>query len=215
MGTDIILWGAATPRTMRAHWALHELGIVYQSELIGSRSGALQKSEFVQLNPKKKIPVLVDGDFVLSESAAIVTYLGDHYGSELQLTPPFQTRERARFNEWSHFIMMELDATSLYIIRKHRGLAELYGEAPAAIDAAIANFDKQVRVAEIALDQERNYLLGETFSGVDILLTTCLDAAEFFDVALSDRLRRYANTHRQRPAYQKAHELNYSITSTG
>ena len=41
--------------------------------------------------------MLVDGDLVLTESAAIVTYLGDKYGG---LTPAFGTAERARYNEW-------------------------------------------------------------------------------------------------------------------
>ncbi|MDG2277334.1 MAG: glutathione S-transferase, partial [Pseudomonadales bacterium] len=72
----ITIWGGATARTVRAHWMCHELGIEYASKLIGSRTGATQSEEFRALNAKEKIPVLVDDDFVLSESAAIVTYLG-------------------------------------------------------------------------------------------------------------------------------------------
>jgi glutathione S-transferase len=66
---------------MRAHWTLHELGLDYEPRLVASRSGETETADFGRLNPKRKIPVLVDGDFTLTESAAIVTYLGERYGS--------------------------------------------------------------------------------------------------------------------------------------
>ncbi|MEE3182397.1 MAG: glutathione S-transferase N-terminal domain-containing protein, partial [Pseudomonadota bacterium] len=94
----ITVWGGATSRTIRVHWALHELGLDYEPKLIGSRTGETQRETFQSLNSKEKIPVLVDDDFVLTESAAIVTYLGDKYGL---LTPTSGSRERARYDEWT------------------------------------------------------------------------------------------------------------------
>ena len=95
---------------MRAHWMATELDLTYESKLFGSRSGATQEPEFRALNAKEKIPVLLDDDFVLTESAAIVTYLGDTYGATTGLVPAPMTRLRARYNEWLSFIQMELDA---------------------------------------------------------------------------------------------------------
>jgi glutathione S-transferase len=129
----IEIWGGATARTIRAHWMAQELGLDYTPRLIGSRTGETQTDSFRALNAKEKIPVLVDGDFVLSESAAIVTYLGDTYGPDTGLVPKPYTRERALYNQWSSFVQMELDAHTLYVMRKHRDLADLYGEAPAAV----------------------------------------------------------------------------------
>ncbi len=149
----LTIWGGATGRTIRAHWMAHELALDYEPKLIGSRTGATQSEEFVALNVKEKIPVLVDGDFVLTESAAIVTYLGDTYGKDSGLVPEPNTQERARYNEWLSYIQMELDAHTLYVMRKHRDLATIYGEAPAAIDAAIEGFQKQVRFAENHLNR--------------------------------------------------------------
>ena len=80
---------------MRAHWMAHELGLEYEPKLIGSRTGETQTPEFRALNPKEKIPVLVDDNLVLTESAAIVTYLADTYGPQTGLVPPPFTRERA------------------------------------------------------------------------------------------------------------------------
>lgn len=188
---------------------LHELGLDYEPRLIGSRTGETQSDEFRALNPKEKIPVLVDGALVLSESAAIITYLADRYGAGTGLTPDPRTEARAHYDEWTSFILMELDAHTLYVMRRHRDLANLYGEAPAAIEAAIAGFQKQVAVAEGALI-ERDYLIGEQFTGVDILLTSCLDWAVAYEVGISERLNAYRKYHQQRPAYRASRALNFS-----
>ena len=66
----LILWGAGTTRTMRAHWILHELGLEYERHPIGSRTGETQTPEFTKLNPREKIPLLQDGDLTVAESAA-------------------------------------------------------------------------------------------------------------------------------------------------
>ncbi|MCZ6888117.1 MAG: glutathione S-transferase family protein [Gammaproteobacteria bacterium] len=205
----LTVWGGATSRTMRAHWALHELGVDYQPQLIGSRTGATQLPEFRALNAKEKIPVLVDDDFVLTESAAIVTYLGDKYGG---LTPPHGSRERARYNEWTSYILMELDAHTLYVMRKHRDLANLYGEAPAAITAAQQGFDKQI-LWGLPQIETNEYAIGDSFGGVDILLTTCLDWAVAYGFDLADAYHAYRARQHDRPAFQSARDLNFSITA--
>ena len=202
----LTLWGGATSRTIRAHWALHELGVEYEPKLIGPRTGETQTAEFRALNVKEKVPVLVDGDLVLTESAAIVTYLGDKYGG---LTPSVGSRERARYNEWLAFVMMELDAHTLYVMRKHGDLSALYGEAPAAMQTAREGFAKQVRWAEERIG-DAPFAVGEAFSGADILLTSCLDWAKGYGFTLAPRLEEYRQRHRGRAAYKSAEALNAS-----
>ena len=204
--------GGATARTLRPHWMCHELDLDYEPVLIGSRTGETQTEAFRALNPKEKIPVLVDGDFVLSESAAIVTYLGDTYGRDTGLVPAPYTRERALYNQWSSFVQMELDAHTLYVIRKHRDLAALYGEAPAAIETAIAGFNKQVAVAEQAL-KDTDFLIGNAFSAADLMMTSVLSWADAYGVELSNRLADYAATHTARAAFKPAAKLNFSISA--
>jgi len=206
------IWGGATARTLRAHWMAHEVGLDYEPRLIGSRTGETTSAEFRSLNPKEKIPVLVDGDFVLTESVAIVTYLGDHHGGHTGLVPAGGSRERARYDEWQSFIQMELDAHTLYVIRKHRDLAGLYGEAPAAIETAIAGFNKQVNVAAKVLSNQP-FLLGGRFTAADLVLTTCLDWAAFYGIALTPPLDDYRRRIAERPAYGTAARLNFSISA--
>ena len=206
--SNIVLWGSGTVRTLRPHWVLAELGLEYECVPIASRSGETQTEEFTRLNPKQKIPVLVDGDLVLSESAAIVTYLADTYGTDRHLTPAPGSLERAHYDEWVSFILMELDAHTLYVMRKHRDLANLYGEAPNAIQAAIDGFHKQVAVAEIRL-KASPFLLGNQFSAADLLLTTCLEWAHLYGVELTPPLHAFKEQQKQRPAYQAAFAANF------
>ena len=107
---------------------------------------------------------------------------------------------------------MELDAHTLYVLRKHRDLADLYGEAPAAVTTAIDGFHKQAAVAEAAL-RDRDYLVGDRFTGADIIMTTTMKWAIAYDIELTPRLLEYTNLHAQRPAYRSAGRLTFSVNA--
>ena len=207
--SSLILWGAGTPRTMRPCWMLCELGLDFEQRPIGSRTGETQTPEFRKLNPREKIPVFQDGELVLAESAAIVSYLGETYGQDTGLLPEPGTRERAGYWMWSFFVMTELDAHTLYVIRRHDGLSHLYGEAPNAIRAAREGFQKQVQVASRELETGGPFLLGDGFTAADILLTSCLDWARFYELPLTDALQAYAERTTSRDAYRRAFSRNY------
>ena len=67
----ITIWGARTPRSLRPLWMAEELALDYQHRPIAPRSGETQTPEYTHLNPKQKIPLLVDADITLTESVAI------------------------------------------------------------------------------------------------------------------------------------------------
>jgi len=202
------LWGAGTPRTMRAHWMLRELDLPYESRPISSRSAETSTTDYIRLNPCQKIPTLVDGNFVLSESAAIVTYLGAAYGAAKNLAPPTQTEERARYDQWCFFSMMELDANTLYIIRRHEDLSSIYGEAPNAVQAARECFARQARAAAARLNETGPFVLGDRFTGADILLTTCLTGALRRRIEIPQVLHDYVKRTTAREAYGQALQAN-------
>jgi glutathione S-transferase len=187
---------------------LHELGLEYETRPIGSRTGETQTAEFSKLNPRQKIPLLQDGRITLAESAAIVTYLAETYGQATGLIPPPGSPERAAYFEWCFFTMMELDAHTLYVIRKHTQLAGTYGEAANAVVAAREGFQKQVRVAEQALEAKGPYILGSVFTGADILLASCLSWAERLELPLSATLQDYLQRATSRPAYRLGYLAN-------
>src|ERR1700735_2687399 len=128
----LTLWGVGTSRTVRAHWAMAELGLAYETRAIGARTGETQTAEYTALNPRQKIPLLQDGDFCIGESAAIVAYLSRTYSNPERVLIPERQSDYAAWLEWCFFIVTELDSTSLYVMRRHRAdaLGPLYGIAP-------------------------------------------------------------------------------------
>ena len=206
---EIVVWGTGTARTMRVHWALHELGLDYETRPIGSRTGETRSAEFSALNPRQKIPVLQLGDLTLAESGAIVTTLGERFAPG-QLVPAPDTRERALYYQWCFWVLMELDAHALYVMRRHGDLSNLYGEAPAAIEAAREYFDWQLQTAAPEVAARGPYLLGESFSGADILLTTCLDWALVYQMSIGEVMEGYRSRIVAREAYRAAFQHNFA-----
>ena len=100
-----------------------------------------------------EIPLLQDGDFNIAESPAIVAYLSDTYGTAKTAGPDASRRLRATWLEWCFHIAMELDATSLYVMRRHRDLKHIYGEAPVAVESASQYFETQLRHVVHALQR--------------------------------------------------------------
>jgi len=170
----LMLWGVGTSRTMRAHWALHELGLDYECRPILPRTGETQTQEYTSLNPRQKIPLLEDGDFKIAESPAIAAYLSDTYGTRENALIPTEPREHATWLEWCFYAATELDATSLYVMRRHGALKHIYGESRVALESAAAYFATQLRHAEQVLQDRRPFLVGGRLTTADMLLTTCL-----------------------------------------
>jgi glutathione S-transferase len=208
----LTLWGVGTSRTVRAHWAMHELGLAYETRPIGARTGETQTAEYTALNPRQKIPLLQDGDFCIGESAAIVAYLSRTYASEGRSLIPEPQRDYAAWLEWSFFIVAELDSTSLYVMRRHRAdaLGHIYGVAPDVVAKAGEYFRRQLRHVEAALADNRTYLMGDRFTSADILLTTCLEWAIAYDVGICDNAFPYLERIQQRAAYQRGKAANVS-----
>ena len=202
------VWGIGTSRTLRVHWALAELNLPYRTVSLRTRTPEMDKPEFLAINPRKKIPVLQDGDLTLTESGAIVNYLAEKYGSPQTRLIPTDVIERAKYFEWASMITMELDATTLYVLRRHQDLPETYGEAPEAIQSAQEYFDRMLGAAIPDILAGGPYLLGDNFSGADILLGSCFQMADHFDLSLPEELAPYRERLDTRPALIQAKKAN-------
>jgi glutathione S-transferase len=214
------LWGVGTSRTIRPHWALHELGLKYQMRAIQPRTGETKTAEFTALSPRQKIPLLQDYDLTIGESAAIVAYLARRYGTGDNSLMPQDPMGYAKWLEWCFFIVTELDSTSLYVMRRHgtvKGLAHIYGHAPEVVRQAGEYFRGQLRNVDVALRDGRTYLMGDQFTTADILLTTCLTWAVDYGVGICDSAVPYLERTTARPAYLASEKANTpmetSITS--
>lgn len=207
---DLTLWGVGTSRTIRPHWAMHELGLAYKTRPIGPRTGETKTAEYSKLNPRQKIPLLQDGDFCIGESAAIVAYLSRMYSTAERSLTPEAPHEYAAWLEWCFFIVAELDSTSLYVMRRHRAdaLGPIYGIAPEVVAQAGEYFRQQLRHVEVALADDRQFLMGDRFTSADILLTTCLEWAIAYGVGICDNAQPYLDRIRKRDAFQRAIAAN-------
>lgn len=206
----LTLWGVGTSRTVRPHWALHELGLKYETRAIGPRTGETKTDEYTKLNPRQKVPLLQDGDFCIGESAAIVAYLSRTYSTPDKALIPDAQRDYAAWLEWSFFIVTELDSTSLYVMRRHsaNALGPIYGIAPDVVAKAGEYFREQLRHVEVALSDGRTFLMGERFTSADILLTTCLEWAIAYGVGICDNAHPYLERIKARPGYQRGSAAN-------
>ena len=206
--TKRILWGVGSSRALRAHWALVFLGLEYETRAILTRTPAMETAEYRAVNPRGKIPTLIDGDLTVTESPAIVAYLAERYSTPERRLIPEGIEQRAFYFEWMSFISMELDATSLYVLRRHEGLPEIYGPAPEACVAARAYFERMIKAAALRLDDGRRFLLGEAFFGVDILMTSCLDLAVNYGFELPEAFAAYRARIDGEPSTILAHRAN-------
>jgi glutathione S-transferase len=188
---------------------LLELGLDYETREILTRSEGMRDPAFQRLNLRGKIPVLEDGDLVIGESGAILFHLADAYRDRAVLAPPPATPERARFDDLCLYALTELDAP-LYVIRRHEGLASVYGESPVACRAAREYFLRQVAEVERRLADGGEHLLGDAFSAADILVASCLEWAARVEIPLPASLDAYRARIRERPAFQAAVARNFT-----
>ena len=88
-------YGSGSPYAWRVWLALEAKGIAYEQKVISFSEGDHKKPAFLAINPRHKVPVIVDGDFTLYESSAIMEYLDEQYPTGLKLFPG-DARQRAR-----------------------------------------------------------------------------------------------------------------------
>ena len=205
----VILWGIGTMRTHRPQWLARELGIDYELKPIQPRTGETRTPEYLALNPRHKVPLLCHGELVLSESAAILSYLTEAFEVPGEFYLPADRVARAKLGEWCFFIISELDANGLYTMRRHGDLKAIYGDAPVAVDAGRDYFLHQLETMEGRIRGAGDYLMGARISIADILMVSCLDWARLYRISLPDYLLAYQRKLGSRPAYIQSFKENY------
>ena len=86
-------------------------------------------------------------------------------------------------DQWCNFIYGELDETSLYVMRRHYDLKDIYGDAPEVVQSCREYFNRNLKVIEDALSAQEA-ICGSDFSLADIILVTCLDSVSYTHLTL-------------------------------
>jgi glutathione S-transferase len=184
-------------------WMLDELGVEYEQVPFGVPSllGPLvPREEIVRLNPSGKVPVLVDGDLVLSESYAINLHLAMAYESELT---PRSEPEWARTLQWTAWVATEIenDLGKALVVRRSGALGGL-DEAQRSEDSLIRwGVSSRLETLERALTRSE-CLLGDRFTVADLNVASMLALAgpSGIDLAPHSELRRWLAACLARPA---------------
>ena len=203
------LYGFGPTRSLRALWGLKELGAAFEFEVVNLVAGENQRPEFLRLNPAGKLPVLVDGDLVVTESAAIVLYLADKYPHRNLL--PADLKVRAEVYRWVMFAMTELE-TPLWRITRHTALLPQEKRLPQ--DAALAreDFTRMATVFDRHMEG-RTFIVGDAITAADCVTAYLMDwANEQGLLAGKPNLQAYLKRMYDRPtAPQHIAEASASI----
>ena len=150
------------------HLLLEELGTPFELQYVDRTVGAHKSPAYLKLNPNGLIPVLVDGDLVLYETAAICLHLADTH-PQSGIAPAQGTPERAHFYKWLMWMTNSLQATLIPYFYPDRwvkeGNAAGAAEVKASAEARVGTFLDQMD-AQLAA-HGREWFLGERYSVLD------------------------------------------------
>lgn len=179
---------------MVPHILLEELGVPYERVLVDRANDAHKSPEYLALNPNGLIPVLVDGDLVLYETAAICLHLADAH-PQAGLMPALGSPERAHAYKWLMWLTNTLQAALIVYFYPHRWV-----EAGSAAQNEVRAMAKR-RVGELLdqLDAELARHGGPWFMGEAHSL---LDAYVF---TLCRWTRHFSDDSPVRPARERPH----------
>lgn len=177
---------------MVPHILLEELGAPYERVLIDRENGALDSPAYRALNPNGLIPVLVDGDLVLYETAAICLHLADTH-PQAQFMPALGSPERAQAYKWLMWLTNTLQATLIVYFYPHRWV----NDGSATQDEVKAVAKRRVGALLDQLDAELARHAGPWFVGE---AHTLLDAYVF---TLCRWTRHFAADSPVRPARER------------
>ncbi len=192
---DITFYTNPQSRGRIVHWLLEELGVPYDMNILDFEKGDHKKPDYLQINPMGKVPAVVHRGVVVTEAAAICTYLADAY-PEAGLAPALNDPQRGTYLRWLFFGAGCIEPA---IVDK------LFARPPVERKGAVGygSYDDTLNALETALTPGP-FILGERFSAADVyvgaqvqwgLMVKGLDPRPKF--------QQYAERIAQRPALSK------------
>jgi glutathione S-transferase len=178
------LYGGAFSRAAIVKWYLEELSVPFEFVLLDMQNGEHKKPEYLEINPVGKVPAIVDGDFQLWESGAILLYLAEKYANL-----PASLEYRATLTQWVLFANATLGPGVFVEAYRDR-------EMPRLMTALTSILTKQP------------FLLGEEFSVADVAVGSLLAYIPIMlkevDLTPYPAVLDYMKRLTERPAFQKA-----------
>jgi glutathione S-transferase len=193
---QLTLYHAAPSRSSIVLWMLEELGEPYDIKLVSFKKGENLRPEYLAINPMGKVPALKHGDTVITEVAAICTYLADEF-PKAKLNIPIGTPRRGVYLKWLFFGpgCIEPAVTDRAFPRKE--------EARRAM-LSYGDFDTTMNVVAEAV-AKGPWLMGEQFTAADVVIGAHIRWGMMFQmIPERPEFTAYAARIAARPAAQRA-----------
>jgi glutathione S-transferase len=177
------LYGGRFSRASIVRWYLEELALPYEFVQLNMQAGEHRQEAFLAINPFGKVPALVDGEFTVWESGAILLYLADKYTSET--TTP---EDRALCNQWILFANATLGPGVFVETSRDKEMPKLMSGLNQIL-------------------QKTPFLLGESFGVADVAVGSLLAYIPMMlkvDLSEYEAITAYMKRLNERPACQKA-----------
>jgi glutathione S-transferase len=196
---QITLYHAAPSRSSIVHWMLEELGQPYDIHLVSFKKGENLKPEYLAVNPMGKVPALKHGDTIITEAAAICTYLADEF-PQAKLNIPIGDPRRGVYLKWLFFgpSCVEPAIMDGAFPRKEQAPRSAVGHA---------NIETVLDVLTAATAAAKPYLMGEQFTAADVVIGSGLRWGMMFKlIPERPEFKAYAGRLAERPALKRATE---------
>ena len=192
-------------RDFRVIWALEELGLPYTYHWMDAGKGEHKVDPNRSVNPFGKIPSMTDGDFKLFESAAILHYLYEKAG-KLPADPAAKTH----LLQWMFAAVNTMEMPFIELLRwdvfweGRPGRDVQYPELIEACKTRLADLERALGA--------KPYLMGDTFTPADILMTSTLEYAKHKPEIFTHvpGIRAYLERTKARPAFKRAWDKHLS-----
>jgi glutathione S-transferase len=197
-----------TDASMAPHMLLEELGVPFELLLVDRANQAHKSEAYLRLNPNGLIPVLVDGDTVLYETAAILLHLADTHPAAA-LAPVLGSAERAHYYKWMLWLSNTLHATlNLYFYPERWASPDHVHGATTVKARAEARAGQQLALLDQELARHGGpWLLGARYSALDPYLLMLARWTRHFGQPARElpQLGAYLRRVLARPAVQRAY----------
>jgi glutathione S-transferase len=194
-----------------------EANVSYEPVVVDLMSGAQLKEPFLSKNPNGLVPVLEDGDFVLTESSAIVKYLADKVDSPLY---PKDLKKRARVNERMDWFNTTFGREFCYHLAYPQLFPHHARKPEAAQNATIEWGKERVEKALQILDTKylagNKYLCGDELTIADLFGAEILATGDLIGVNYKrfPNVDRWMKSMRERPSWRKVNEATDGFAAT-
>ena len=198
------LYHFASPNPQKVTFALKELGLDCEVVPVDLAKGEQRQPAFLAVNPAGRVPVLVDGDATLTESHAILGYLGDKTGRLW----PASAAGRAAALQWLFFLSQHIMPAAGGVASRIR--AKLFGIP--VDEAAVARAEQTLAIGLPVVEghlANNRWMLGDAFGLVDCAYCPILNVLEKADFGFAEfpRAAAYLDACRARPAWRETPKL--------